>query len=314
MRSKAFFVNGGYGRVLCSIPAFEKYAEENPNDDFIIVCEGGTDAFKGHPQLDHRAYDNWHKNLFKDKIKDRDIVTTEPYRIWEYYNQKCNLSQAFDIEINNKGIRTLPKPKMYLSKDELLIGRRIIEQVKEKTKKDKILVIQPFGRGMQHLEGSFVDNTGRSIEFKDFKSIIKKIQKHNYAVISMAEMGFDFSDEKFDTDVAMPEQLNLRGWAAVINSATHFLGCDSVGQHLAYAMETPSTVVTGPTFPINISYPECDFFNIVDLGLHDRQYDPIRIMPDETTSRHNESLISMTPEIQDYVIDRILGKPLEDNE
>ena len=34
MRSKAFFVNGGAGRVISSIPAFEKYAENN--DDFII--------------------------------------------------------------------------------------------------------------------------------------------------------------------------------------------------------------------------------------------------------------------------------------
>ena len=49
MRSKAFFVNGGAGRVISSIPAFEKYAETH--DDFIIVCEGVTDFFKGHPKL-----------------------------------------------------------------------------------------------------------------------------------------------------------------------------------------------------------------------------------------------------------------------
>ena len=55
MRSKAFFINGGAGRVISSIPAFEKYAETN--DDFIIVCEGGTDFFKGHPTLDGKAYD-----------------------------------------------------------------------------------------------------------------------------------------------------------------------------------------------------------------------------------------------------------------
>ena len=35
MRSKAFFVNGGAGRVISSIPAFEKYAESH--DDFVIV-------------------------------------------------------------------------------------------------------------------------------------------------------------------------------------------------------------------------------------------------------------------------------------
>ena len=90
MRSKAFFVNGGYGRVVSSIPAFELYAKESNDDDFIIVCEGGTDAFKGHPDLDHRAYDNWHKNLFQEKLKDRDIISPEPYRIWEYYNQKLD--------------------------------------------------------------------------------------------------------------------------------------------------------------------------------------------------------------------------------
>ena len=47
--------------------AFEKYAETN--DDFIIVCEGGTDFFKGHPTLDGKAYDHWHKIFFKNILK-----------------------------------------------------------------------------------------------------------------------------------------------------------------------------------------------------------------------------------------------------
>ena len=98
MRSKAFFVNGGAGRVISSIPAFEKYAETN--DDFIIVCEGGTDFYKGHPTLDGKAYDHWHKNLFQEQIKHRDCVSPEPYRNWYYYNQQCNLAQAYDMEIN----------------------------------------------------------------------------------------------------------------------------------------------------------------------------------------------------------------------
>ena len=309
MRSKAFFVNGGYGRVVSSIPAFELYAKESDDDDFIIVCEGGTDAFKGHPDLDHRAYDNWHKNLFQEKLKDRDIVSPEPYRIWEYYNQQASLAQGYDIAINNKGLRKLDKPRMFLSKEEMLTGRQIINQVKEKLKKDKVIIIQPFGRAIQHVDGSFVDNTGRSIEYKDLKSLIKKLQENDFAVVTMAEMGFDFSKDKFKDDVAMPEQVALRNWTAAIKFANHFLGCDSVGQHLAYMVDTPSTVVLGPTYPINVSYPDCDYFNIVDLGMKERVYDPIRIMPDETTSRHNEHLMSMTADIHDYIIDRVLGKP-----
>ena len=316
MRSKAFFVNGGYGRVVSSIPAFELYAKESNDEDFVIICEGGTDAFKGHPDLDHRAYDNWHKNLFKEKLIDKDIISPEPYRIWEYYNQKCNLAQGYDIAINNKGLREVPKPRMFLSKEEMIMGRQIINQVKERLQKEKVVIIQPFGRGVQHVDGSFIDNTGRSIEYKDFKLLIKKLQQNDFAVVSMAEMGFDFSKDKLPFDVAMPEQVSLRHWSAAIKFSNHFIGCDSVGQHLAYIMDTPATVICGPTFPINISYPDCDYFNIVDLGMKDRVYDPIRIMPDETTSRHNENLMTMNDDIVEYVVDRVLGKPIpeDDNE
>jgi hypothetical protein len=293
---------------MCSIPALELYAKESGDAEFIIVCEGGTDAFKGNPLLDSRAYDIWHKNLFKEKLKEREVVSTEPYRIWEYYNQHCSLSQAFDIQINNKGIRDLEAPTLHLSKEEILAGRQVVSQVKEKLKKEKTIVIQPFGRGMQYIDRSFVDNTGRSIEFKDFKSLIRKLQELGYAIIIMSEMKFDFSEEKFKDEIAMPENISLRQWAAIIKYADHFLGCDSSGQHLSYSVNTPSTVVVGSTFPINVSYPACEFFNVVDLGMKDREYDPIRITSDEPTSRHNENIMSMTPEIQNYIIDRILGK------
>jgi len=36
-KNTAFFVNGGAGRMLSSIPALELYQKENPKDDFIIV-------------------------------------------------------------------------------------------------------------------------------------------------------------------------------------------------------------------------------------------------------------------------------------
>ena len=101
-RNTAFFINGGAGRVVCSIPALELFAKENPDNDFIIVCEGGTDFYKGHPLLHAKAYDVWHKNLFEDKLKNMELSSPEPYRVWEYYNQQANLSQAYDIEINNK--------------------------------------------------------------------------------------------------------------------------------------------------------------------------------------------------------------------
>lgn len=307
-RSKAFFINGGAGRMLSAVPAFENYEKESGDTDFIIVCEGGTDAFKGHPTLDSRAYDVWHKNLFQEKLKDRDIVSTEPYRIWEYYNQKCSIAQAFDIEINNKGIRDLPKPTLRLSKEELLTGRKLISDVKTKLKKEKVVVFQPFGRGIEYLDESFVDKTSRSFEYKDIKKIIKRLQEEEYAVVVMAEMRIDLASEKLKDEVAFPENVNLRQWAAIIKYADHFLGCDSVGQHLSYAVGKDSTVVVGSTYPINVSFPECEFFNILDMGEEIREYSPIRITMDERIDRKHENIMTMTPEIVEYLINTVTGK------
>ncbi len=307
-RSKAFFVNGGAGRMISSIPAFELYEKESGDKDFIIVCEGGTDVFKGHPTLDHRVYDHWHRNLFQDKLKDMDIITTEPYRIWEYYNQKCSIGQAFDIQVNNKGIRTLNKPTLHLSKDELLNGRYVVGEVKKKLKKDKLVVFQPFGRGIEYIDETLVDKTGRSFELKDVKQIIKKLQNNGYAVIMMSEFKVDLSDAKLKDEVATPENTNIRIWAAIIKYADHFLGCDSVGQHLAYSVNTPTTVVTGSTYPINVSYPDTDGVEVLDMGELHREYSPIRITTDERVDRKNEKLMTMTDEITTLIVDHVLGK------
>jgi len=307
-KSKVFFVNGGAGRMIASIPAFEKYEEESGDKDFIIVCEGGTDIFKGHPTLDERTFDIWHKHLFKDQIQSREIVTTEPYRIWEYYNQKCSISQAFDIQINGKGIRELPRPTLKLSKDELLVGRQLVGDVKKKLKKEKIIVLQPFGRGIEYIDETLIDKTARSFELKDVKAIVKKLQQADYGIIMMSEFKVDFSDAKLKDEIAMPENVSTRVWAAVIKYADYFLGCDSLGQHLAYAMGQKASVVMGSTFPINVSYPDCPDFDVLDMGEINRQYDPIRILPDERVTRLNENIMTMNDEITTLIVDHCTGK------
>jgi hypothetical protein len=307
-KSKAFFINGGAGRMIASIPAFEKYVEESQDKDFIIVCEGGTDIFKGHPTLDERTFDIWHKHLFRDQIQSREIVTTEPYRVWEYYNQKCSISQAFDIQINGKGIRELPRPTLKLSKDELLVGRQLVGDVKKKLKKEKIIVLQPFGRGIEYIDETLIDKTARSFELKDVKTIVKKLQQADYGIIMMSEFKVDFSDAKLKDEIAMPENVSTRVWAAVVKYADYFLGCDSLGQHLAYAMGQKASVVMGSTFPINVSYPECPDFDVLDMGEINRQYDPIRILPDERVTRLNENIMTMNDEITTLIVDHCTGK------
>jgi hypothetical protein len=305
MRSTAFFVNGGAGRVICSIPAFEKYKEENPDDDFIIVCEGGTDFFKGHTDLYPRVYDHWHKDLFRTHIQMRNVVTTEPYRIWEYYNQKCNLSQAFDIQINNKGVRELPKPTIKLSRQEMIQAKFVVEEVRQATKKNKIVVFQPFGRGAQMMGNFITDSGGRSYELVNVLSIVKKLQKRGYAIIFMSEFAIDFQKEGCKEPVATPSGIDLRQWAAIIAEADLLLGCDSVGQHIAYSQDIPAVVVVGSTCKENISYPDCEKFEVLDMGEGLRIYDPIRICADEVTFRNNDGIMAMNDKIENVIVDSV---------
>ena len=311
MRSKAFFVNGGAGRVISSIPAFEKYAENH--DDFIIVCEGGTDFFKGHPTLDHKVYDHWHKNLFQEHIIQRDCESPEPYRVWHYYNQKCNLSQAYDIAINGLDEpRELPAPTINLNKMEVIAGYNVVEEVKSVTKKDKVVVIQPFGRSITQLGEFMADASSRSMSLVGACDIINQLKK-DYAVIIMSEYQFPVEENENASkhQVARPQISDMRVWSAVIDVADHFIGCDSMGQHIARALGKTATVVVGSTYPENISYPDHKDFDIIDVGDGRREYAPIRITQDETVDRFNDEAMELNKDQVKQIVDsckKRLGK------
>jgi hypothetical protein len=309
MRAKAFFINGGAGRVITSIPALEKYAENH--DDFVIVAEGGMNFYKAHPVLHKYTYDNWHKNLFEDKIKDRDCVTPEPYRMWHYYNQKCSIAQAFDMEINGLDEpRDLPAPKIKLTKAEAISAINTVEEVKAKTGKDKVIVIQPFGRGVQVQGEYIIDTTSRSFHLSYLVEIINNLRE-DYGVIIMSEFQFPIDVDTSRTPCGWP-QTDIRTWAGIIEQADHFLGCDSVGQHIAKAVGTTATAVIGSTYPINISYPEDPSFDIIDLGEENRIFSPIRLTTEDYQDMMNDECMEMTKEDIQKVISscrKRLGKP-----
>ena len=300
MRSKVFFINGGAGRVVASIPALEKYAETH--DDFIIVCEGGMNFYRGHPVLHKYAYDNWHKGLFEDKIKDRDCITPEPYRQWHYYNQKCSLAQAFDIEINGlEEPRELPAPNITLAKGEGIQGMQLVDEAISTTGKEKVIVIQPFGRGIMDTGGYMFDPTSRSFNLSDISTIINNLKK-DYCVIVMSEFPFQTEEGESKDSYIVPNIEDIRIWASIIDRADHFLGCDSVGQHIAKAVGSTVTAVIGSTYPINISYPNDPKFDIIDLGEDRRTFSPIRLTMEDYQDIQNDECMSMTEEDVSAVI------------
>ena len=139
---------------------------------------------------------------------------------------------------------------------EVIAGYNIVQEVKAVTGLDKTIVIQPFGRGVEQLGDFVADGSSRSMSLVNTVEIINQLKK-DYAVIVMSEIHFpvEENEEKSKHKIARPEIQDMRHWAAVIDVADHFLGCDSMGQHIAKALDGTATVVCGSTFPINISYP-----------------------------------------------------------
>jgi len=308
--SKAFFINGGAGRVVCSIPALEKYAADHRDDDFIIVSESWQELYKGSIPLRDRVYSPLHKDLFKDHLKDKEVITPEPYRLNAYFNQKVNLVQAFDIIINE--LDHIPEgmdnkvPHLELSKTEQITGHNIVNEVKQVTGCDKVVVFQPFGQSVQ-VEGKFIfDTSGRSFEIVNVVEIIQKLKENNYGIIVMSQIDIPSWQEM---GIAMPRNMNLMGWAGVINAADYFLGCDSVGQHLSVATKSKGTVVLGATYPENVSYKDVQNHTIIDLGNGDygrkRNYSPIRLTMDECIDRNNEECMILDEGQLKEIIDSI---------
>jgi hypothetical protein len=127
----------------------------------------------------------------------------------------------------------------------------------------------------------------------------------------MGEIEIDFQKEGCKDPVATPRGIDLRAWAGIIGESDLFLGCDSVGQHLAYSLDIPSVVVVGATCKENISYPNCDKFEVLDMGEGLRIYDPIRITMDEVTQRVNDGIMAMNDKIEDVIIqsiDKLMNK------
>jgi hypothetical protein len=303
---KAFFINGGAGRVMCAIPALEKYAKNNPDENFIVVAEGWMEVFAGSPVLRDRTFHVMHNRLFEDHLLDKEIVSPEPYRVNEYYNQKANLIQAFDILINGRDdvLKASTKITCELSKKEQVDGHCIVNDVRKAKNKEKVIVFQPFGSTVTQQTNFIFDSSGRSFELADTIRLIDELKK-DYGIILMSQLPVPMAEENA---VAWPQNLNTRQWMGIINAADHFFGCDSLGQHIAYALNKPATVVIGATFPENISYQDEKNFQIIDVGKKDRRYSPIRITMDDSIDRSNEALMVLKEEHFKLILDSIRQK------
>ena len=301
---KIFWIDGGAGRAIAAIPALIKFGRLNPDVDWAVMVAAWDFLYWGIPELQDRTYGIDTKGVFDNVIKNADqIITPEPYRCPAYFRQEISLVEGFDREINNtKDHSDLGIPVLKFNQQEVMVAKNTLEDLKAAQKKQKTVIFQPFGRGakIDNRQGVF-DEESRSLSQKDYLYLVKKIAMR-YNTIFFGEPDFQL---KQDT-VSQKYTCDLRQWGALVQEADYFIGCDSVGQHMARAVGTPGTVIFGSTFPINTSYP--DYFKIIETQ-QSRKYTPIRIAGLDATlsNRLNEGTINFTTKELDDMFNTIVA-------
>lgn len=299
-----FYIDGGAGRVVAAIPALLKYHKQNPHMDWCVVVPAWHYLYWGIPELQDRVYDSDNKGLFENLILNaQELITPEPYRLPAYYRQEISLVQAFDREINRtQDHQDLGNPILRFNKAETRWARNVVETVKKEQGKNQTIVFQPFGRGARIDAGEVLDDGSRSLSADAYIILAKKLAVR-YNLIFMAEPEFQIMTDTYSHK--MPNNTDLRMWAAIISQADYLVGVDSVGQHMARAVGTHGTVIFGSTFPVNTSYP--DWFQILEKpGV--KKYSPIRIagLDSQLADRFNDSCMDFDDEQLNKIYQQIV--------
>ena len=300
---KVFYIDGGAGRVIAAIPALKKYAKLHPGEDWNILIAGWDNLLWGIPELQDITYNPDTKGIFNDiVIKADKIISPEPYRVPAYYTQKLSLAEAFDVEINDTDDHSdLETPVLILNKAEEKNAANIIADVKNQFKKPITIVIQPYGRSARVDRNDIIDDSSRGLDSSSYIRLVKKLST-KYNIILFAEKQFHLPEDTYTFKL----EADLRNWAAIIEAADYFIGCDSVGQHMARAFNKPGTVLLGSTFAKNVTYPE--FFNIIEKDNIEKRYSPIRIcgLDSHLADRYNDKLMDFTDEDIDQIFKTIV--------
>jgi hypothetical protein len=285
-----FIITGGAGRVINSIPALEKYERLNPNDDFKVIVHGWESVFWSHPTLQKRVFGAHQKGNFDNIIRNSKTVSPEPYQNYRFYNQQVNLIEAFDEEINHTQDHSdLNYNCLHLSEYEIAKSKELVEKYKTDKKKRKVIVFQPFGSTVEIVDKKPIDRSNRSFELKDYFKIVQSVS--NDVVILYASLPqFRHPSDTFSIsfDEIQPYHRTLM---SLIYHCDYFVGCCSVGQHVARAFDKPGLIIMGATNETNFSYP--NHFDIYRKKDREPKYTPWRLseVDCEFSDRENEGLM-----------------------
>lgn len=299
----AIIIDGGAGRVLSSTPAILRYIKENPDHEVYTCVYGWGFLLYGIPEIQKNLYDIESSHVFTDVISKCDVVyKPEPYILPSYFRQEVTIAEAFDEILNgHRDSDRLVVPCFRSSNKEKLYANTYVNDLRNSQGKQKTIVIQPFGQSAEtDFNGNVADGSVRSLSAESYLSLVQKLSQ-TYNVIFFGEKTFylpqDIYTNKTETD--------LRSWASIIEASDYFIGCDSVGQHMARAVNVPGTVILGSSFASNCTYT--DYFNVIEKQDIKKHYSPIRISNNDSYIINflNEGAMDFTQEEMSAMYDNI---------
>lgn len=308
-----FIISGGAGRILTAIPAFEKYQKLNPNDDFKILVHAWDQFFWGHPSLQDRVFLAELKGNFDHFIKNNKTIVPEPYQLHSYYNQKTNLAEAFDEIINNTTKHNdLNFNCIHLSNFELERSKELIEKYKTEKKKKRVVVFQPYGSSIEIINNKLIDQSNRSLKAEHYLKIVKELAK-DAVVIYASQQEFKHPQDSFSISFTGPDVPYFRILSGLIYHADYFVGCDSVGQHVARALNKPGLILMGGTDERNTSY--LNHFTFYRKKDRQPKFLPLRLseIDNEFANKLNDDIMNFTDEEIKEIINIIKNAIIKEN-
>jgi hypothetical protein len=212
-------LDGGLGRIITAIPALLKYSQNHPDEEWYIMIPGWDFVTWGIPELQERTFNPDARGSFDLFWKADQVISPEPYRLPAYYRNEISLREAFDVEINGSTDHSdLPPMQLNISFQEKRRAYEIIEEARNKHKKSKTIVLQPYGStATPHASGIF-DDSLRSIPEPMLNYFVKELSKDYNLIFMGAKEFYNLKTYKPDPDP------NLREWAAIIGAADYFVG------------------------------------------------------------------------------------------
>lgn len=290
-----FRVFGGIGKNVMATAVCSAIKSHYP-DSKLIVLASFPDVFLNHPSVDRVYQDGATPYFFEDHVKDKEvkIFAIEPYSHEGHILEKEHLIESWckvcGVPYNGE------QPFIDISSRE---EEYFQNQFSNLLRADKpSILIQPFGGPINQ---QFKYNWNRDIPFEQISKVVA-ILKERFNVVQVAH----------DQQIAVPNTLsfksNLRGLINFVNLVDSRLLIDSSCQHIAAALNKPSTVCWITNKPWVFGYPIHS--NILANEGDKVVHKPTALFRDESWSGENLTAFpyKTTPVFNiDEIIDSVVG-------